>query len=72
RAVRERRVPRWDGVRAVLADSVWAVWTERVDRTGGAAGAGAAGGGGPAPEVLRGAAEQLLASLDEVSDALRP
>ncbi|MFC9812151.1 hypothetical protein ACFVJM_08800 [Streptomyces virginiae] len=48
------------------------MWTERVDRTGGAAGAGAAGGGGPAPEVLRGAAEQLLASLDEVSEALRP
>ncbi|MBT2476884.1 FUSC family protein [Streptomyces sp. ISL-94] len=49
KAVRERRVPCWDGVRAVLAD-----WDA------------------PAAGVLRGAAEQLLGSLDEVSDALRP
>ncbi|MFC9294429.1 FUSC family protein [Streptomyces sp. NPDC057011] len=49
KAVRERRVPYWGPVRAVLAD-----------------------GEGPAPGVLRGAAEQLLGSLDEVSEALRP
>ncbi|MFD0357939.1 FUSC family protein [Streptomyces sp. NPDC127110] len=49
KAVRERRVPRWDGVRELLAD-----WE-------------AAG-----PGVLRGAAGQLLESLDEVSEALRP
>ncbi|MFG2991076.1 FUSC family protein [Streptomyces sp. NPDC048257] len=48
KAVRERRVPRWDGVREVLAD-----WDA------------------PGPGVLRGAAEQLLESLDEVSEALR-
>ncbi|MFJ4775569.1 FUSC family protein [Streptomyces sp. NPDC088762] len=48
-AVRERRVPCWDGVRAVLAD-----WDA------------------PASGVLRGAADQLLGSLDEVSEALRP
>ncbi|RST00462.1 FUSC family protein [Streptomyces sp. WAC07149] len=49
KAVRERRVPRWDGVREVLAD-----WEA------------------PGPGVLRGAAAQLLESLDEVSEALRP
>ncbi|WP_405980063.1 FUSC family protein [Streptomyces sp. NBC_00158] len=49
KAVRERRVPRWDGVRELLAD-----WEA------------------PEPGVLRGAAEQLLESLDEVSEALRP
>ncbi|MEV7519512.1 FUSC family protein [Streptomyces sp. NPDC091371] len=47
--VRERRVPCWDGVRAVLA-----AWDA------------------PEPSVLRGAAEQLLESLDEVSEALTP
>ncbi|MEU7605294.1 FUSC family protein, partial [Streptomyces sp. NPDC041003] len=49
KAVRERRVPQRDEVRAVLAD-----WEA------------------PEPGVLRGAAEQLLDSLDEVSEALRP
>ncbi|MFD9368914.1 FUSC family protein [Streptomyces sp. NPDC060020] len=49
KAVRERRVPQWDGVREVLA-----AWDA------------------PEPGVLRGAAEQLLDSLDEVSEALRP
>ncbi|MFB7182056.1 FUSC family protein [Streptomyces sp. NPDC056257] len=49
KAVRERRVPQWDGVREVLAD-----WEASQ------------------PGVLRGAAEQLLDSLDEVSEALRP
>ncbi|MFI1649171.1 hypothetical protein ACH4XT_19830 [Streptomyces avidinii] len=48
-AVRERRVPQWDEVRAVLADRR-----------------------GPEQGVLRGAAAQLLDSLDEVSEALRP
>ncbi|MEU9036869.1 FUSC family protein [Streptomyces sp. NPDC048352] len=48
-AVRERRVPRWDGVRELLADAE-----------------------APGPGVLRGAAEQLLGSLEEVSEALRP
>ncbi|CAM5530049.1 hypothetical protein SAVIM338S_04099 [Streptomyces avidinii] len=48
KAVREREVPRWDGVRAVLA-----------------------GREAPAPGVLLGAAEQLLDSLEEVSEALR-
>uniref|UniRef100_A0AAU2JUP6 FUSC family protein n=1 Tax=Streptomyces sp. NBC_00049 TaxID=2903617 RepID=A0AAU2JUP6_9ACTN len=48
KAVRERRVPQWDGVRAVLADR-----------------------DAPEPGVLRSAAEQLLDSLDEVSQALR-
>ncbi|WP_405491546.1 FUSC family protein [Streptomyces sp. NBC_00096] len=49
KAVRERKVPEWDGVRAVLA-------------------------GWDAPEqgVLHGAAGQLLESLEEVSEALRP
>ncbi|MCJ1678212.1 FUSC family protein [Streptomyces sp. APSN-46.1] len=49
KAVRERRVPEWDGVRTLL--TCW-----------------------DAPEsgVLRGAAEQLLESLEEVSEALRP
>ncbi|MEU9715675.1 FUSC family protein [Streptomyces sp. NPDC047976] len=49
KAVRERRVPRWDGVRELLA-----------------------GWEAPGPDVLRGAAGQLLESLDEVSEALRP
>ncbi|MFE3553805.1 FUSC family protein [Streptomyces sp. NPDC059193] len=49
KAVRERRVPAWDEVRAVLAD-----------------------GDGPGPGLLREAGEQLLDSLDEVSQALRP
>ncbi|MFD3511346.1 hypothetical protein, partial [Nocardia sp. NPDC058666] len=49
KAVRERRVPQWDEVRAVLAD-----W------------------GAPGQGVLRGAAPQLLDSLDEVSEALHP
>ncbi|MFG2875019.1 FUSC family protein [Streptomyces sp. NPDC048337] len=49
KAVRERRVPCWDPVRAVLAD-----WEA------------------PGSGVLRGAADQLLGSLDEVSEALRP
>lgn len=49
KAVRERKVPRWDGVRELLAD-----------------------GEAPGAGVLRGAAEQLLESLDEVSEALRP
>ncbi|WP_327415548.1 hypothetical protein [Streptomyces sp. NBC_01233] len=49
KAVRERRVPEWEGGRAVLADR-----------------------DAPEPGVLRGAAEQLLDSLDEVSEALRP
>lgn len=49
RAVRERRVPQWDGVRDLLT-----AWDT------------------PASGVLRGAAEQLVDSLDEVSDALRP
>ncbi|MEU9146141.1 FUSC family protein [Streptomyces sp. NPDC048349] len=49
KAVRERRVPEWDEVRAVLAD-----------------------GDGPGPGLLREAGEQLLHSLDEVSQALRP
>ncbi|MEU9301373.1 FUSC family protein [Streptomyces sp. NPDC048269] len=48
-AVRERRIPRWDEVRAVLAD-----------------------GDLPEEGVLRAAAEQLLDSLDEVSNALCP
>ncbi|MEU3407190.1 FUSC family protein [Streptomyces sp. NPDC006670] len=50
RAVRERRVPEWDGVRALLD------------------------GGNRVPEsgVVRQAAERLLDSLDEVSQALRP
>ncbi|MFF3216205.1 FUSC family protein [Streptomyces sp. NPDC002886] len=48
KAVRERRVPDWEVVRAVLAD-----------------------GDTPDPGVLRGAARQLLDSLEEVSDALR-
>ncbi|MFD9301846.1 FUSC family protein [Streptomyces sp. NPDC060048] len=47
-AVRARRVPDWEEVRAVLAD-----WDA------------------PDPGVLRAAAEQLLESLDEVSEALR-
>lgn len=49
KAVRERRVPDWEGVRAALAD-----------------------GDTPDPGVLRGAARQLLDSLEQVSDALRP
>ncbi|MCY0952730.1 FUSC family protein [Streptomyces sp. H27-S2] len=49
KAVRERRVPQWDGVRALLT-----AWDT------------------PASGVLRGAAEQLVDSLDEVSEALRP
>ncbi len=49
KAVRERRVPQWDEVRAVLAD-----------------------GDGPGPGLLLEAGEQLLDSLDEVSQALRP
>ncbi|WP_405679153.1 FUSC family protein [Streptomyces sp. NBC_00868] len=49
KAVRERRVPRWDEVGAVVTE--WDV---------------------PGAGVLRGAAEQLLDSLDEVSNALRP
>ncbi|MFI7357395.1 FUSC family protein [Streptomyces avidinii] len=48
-AVRERRVPQWDEVRAVLAD-------RRAPEQG----------------ILGGAAAQLLESLDEVSEALRP
>ncbi|MCX5405532.1 FUSC family protein [Streptomyces sp. NBC_00335] len=48
KAVRERRVPDWEGVRAALAE-----------------------GDTPDPGVLRGAARQLLDSLEEVSDALR-
>lgn len=48
RAVRERGVPDWEGVRTALAD-----------------------GDTPDPGVLRGAALQLLASLEEVSEALR-
>ncbi|MCX4780144.1 FUSC family protein [Streptomyces sp. NBC_01264] len=48
KAVRERRVPDWEGVRAALSDADT-----------------------PDPGVLRGAARQLLASLEEVSDALR-
>ncbi|MFD6887105.1 FUSC family protein [Streptomyces sp. NPDC059957] len=48
KAVRERRVPDWEGVRTALAD-----------------------GDAPDPGVLRGAARQLLDSLEEVSDALR-
>ncbi|MFE2147520.1 FUSC family protein, partial [Streptomyces sp. NPDC059456] len=49
KAVRERRVPRWDGVRALLAE-----WDA------------------PAAGVLRGAAGQVLESLEEVSRALLP
>ncbi|MFI5618182.1 FUSC family protein [Streptomyces sp. NPDC051567] len=49
KAVRERRVPEWGGVRSLLA-------TWEAPETG----------------VLRGAAEQLLDSLEEVSAALRP
>ncbi|MFD9353834.1 FUSC family protein [Streptomyces sp. NPDC060031] len=49
KAVRERRVPRWDGVRELSAD-----W------------------GAPESGVLRGAADQILESLDEVSQALGP
>ncbi|MCX5377589.1 FUSC family protein [Streptomyces sp. NBC_00091] len=49
KAVRERRVPRWDGVREALAAPY-----------------------APQPGVVRGAAELLLDSLDEVSEALRP
>ncbi|MET9320890.1 FUSC family protein [Streptomyces sp. NPDC003038] len=49
KAVRERRVPRWDGVRDLLSD-----WDA------------------PESGVLRGAAEQLLDPLDQVSEALRP
>ncbi|MFZ3499405.1 FUSC family protein [Streptomyces sp. 5.8] len=48
KAVRERRVPDWEGVRTALAD-----------------------GDAPDPGVLRGAARQLLDSLEEVSAALR-
>ncbi|WP_328300082.1 FUSC family protein [Streptomyces sp. NBC_00435] len=48
KAVRERKVPEWDAVRAVLAD-----WEA------------------PEEGVLRGAAGQLLESLEEVSEALR-
>ncbi|MGW5402362.1 FUSC family protein [Streptomyces sp. NPDC003952] len=48
KAVRERRVPEWEGVRTALAD-----------------------GDTPDPGVLRGAARQLLDSLEEVSEALR-
>ncbi|MFE2269573.1 FUSC family protein [Streptomyces lavendulae] len=48
-AVRERRVPEWDGVRGLLPD-----------------------GNAPETAVLRGAGEQLLEALDEVSEALRP
>ncbi|MFE7096276.1 FUSC family protein [Streptomyces erythrochromogenes] len=69
RAVRERRVPEWDGVRAVLADGQWA---DRAAGPGPESGPGPEPGPGPAAEVLRGAVEQLLASLDEVTDALRP
>ncbi|MGW7106302.1 FUSC family protein [Streptomyces xanthophaeus] len=47
--VRERRVPQWGEVRALLAD-----------------------GEALGPGVLRGAAEQILGALDEVSEALRP
>ncbi|MEV6678690.1 hypothetical protein AB0N09_17790 [Streptomyces erythrochromogenes] len=69
--MRERRVPQWDGVRAVLADGRW---TDRAAGPGPEPGPdpGPEPGPGPAPEELRGAVEQLLASLDEVSDALRP
>ncbi|MGR4884730.1 FUSC family protein [Streptomyces sp. LARHCF249] len=49
KAVRERRVPEWDEVRAALADGV-----------------------GPGPGLLKEAGEQLLGSLDELSEALRP
>ncbi|MFE3762670.1 FUSC family protein [Streptomyces sp. NPDC059104] len=49
KAVRERRVPEWDGVRGLLPD-----------------------GNAPGTAVLRGAGEQLLEALDEVSEALRP
>lgn len=49
KAVRERRVPEWDGVRGLLPE-----------------------GDAPGSAVLRGAAEQLLEALDEVSEALRP
>ncbi|MFG2619022.1 FUSC family protein [Streptomyces sp. NPDC048507] len=48
-AVRERRVPEWDGVRGLLPE-----------------------GDAPGAAVLRGAVEQLLDALDEVSEALRP
>ncbi|MFD8984032.1 FUSC family protein [Streptomyces sp. NPDC059564] len=49
KAVRERRVPEWDGVRGLLPE-----------------------GDSPGSAVLRGAAEQLLEALDEVSEALGP
>ncbi|MEU8776330.1 FUSC family protein [Streptomyces sp. NPDC048606] len=49
KAVRERRVPRWEGLRALRAS-----WDA------------------PEPGVLRGASEQLLEALDELSEALRP
>ncbi|MFD9573143.1 FUSC family protein [Streptomyces sp. NPDC059982] len=48
KAVRERRVPEWDGVRELLPE-----------------------GDAPGSAVLRGAAEQLLDALDELSEALR-
>ncbi|MEU8460579.1 FUSC family protein [Streptomyces sp. NPDC029003] len=48
KAVRERRVPEWDGVRELLPE-----------------------GDAPGSGVLRGAAEQLLDALDELSEALR-
>ncbi|MER7730730.1 FUSC family protein [Streptomyces erythrochromogenes] len=67
RAVRERRVPQWDGVRAVLADPRWA---DRAEGVGPGPGPGPSPG--PGPEVLCGAVAGLLASLDEVSEALRP
>ncbi|MCX5195901.1 FUSC family protein [Streptomyces sp. NBC_00249] len=47
--VRERRVPRWEGLRALVTGP------DTVE-----------------PGVLRGASQQLLDSLDEVSEALRP
>ncbi|MEV6955189.1 FUSC family protein [Streptomyces sp. NPDC051183] len=63
RAVRERRVPQWDGVRELLAG-------DDGDDGGGEDGDGARATAGAG--VLRGAARQVLESLDEVSEALRP
>ncbi|MEU3774720.1 FUSC family protein [Streptomyces sp. NPDC032472] len=60
RAVRERRVPEWDAVRVLLANP----GPDARPDPGPAAAPGA--------RVLRGAAAQLLTSLDEVSAALRP
>ncbi|MFD3540355.1 FUSC family protein [Streptomyces sp. NPDC058662] len=80
KAVRERRVPRWDGVRALLADgnAPAPAATPRPHPAPAAHPAPdahpdpAPDPGAPARDVLRGAAGQILDSLDEVSRALRP